>query len=158
MGVGDTAGAAVRPVAARELRDSARRARSITGAAIPAVLFAAATLGWIVEHGSHGLATAALQNALVYGVGVGSLIAAVRRFLDGAAQREEGREPERAFRAEIGVAYVGLGLLGIACAWPAEGLWAATIAMALALWAGRLAARVLRALPAAPPDGAAIRH
>lgn len=115
------------PLAERE----ADHWRSVLPLLIGPILIVAATLSWGIEHGTQGLAKAILRNALVYGVGVGGLVAALVHALRGEqVARSTGWAPGSPFQFEVAMAHLGLGVLGIACAWQGGDFWAATIAMA----------------------------
>lgn len=102
--------------------------RGVLPLLIGPIMIVAATLSWALENGTQGLATAILRNGLVYGVGVGGVVSALVHAL--RADRAGTQGGEGPFQFEVAVAHLGLGVLGVACAWQGGGFWAATIAMA----------------------------
>jgi hypothetical protein len=94
-------------------------------------MFAVAELVQLVQHGVAGFHRATLLNGLVYLIGVAGVIGATGHLLkaDNVA-RSMGWPPGSPFQWEVGVAYLGWGVLGLMCPWYGRGFWLATIVMA----------------------------
>ena len=97
----------------------------------PLVLFATAEVVQIAEHGVSGFHRATLLNGFVYLIGVSGIVGAIGHLLrSDAAARSMGWPPGSPFQWEVGVAYLGWGVLGLMCPWYGRGFWLATIIMA----------------------------
>lgn len=90
-------------------------------------LMVIADVVWLVVHGTP-LAHQALRNALVFGVGVGGLIAAMGHtiFRDQVAE-SIGWPAGNPFQLEVGFANLSLGVAGVMCAWYSGRFWLAVI-------------------------------
>jgi hypothetical protein len=97
----------------------------------PVVMFAIAELIQLIQHGVSGFHRATLLNGLIYLIGVSGIIGAAGHLLRAdATARSIGWPPGSPFQWEVGVAYLGWGVLGVMC--PAYGstFWLATILVA----------------------------
>ena len=124
------ASSAVRPEPVAQPEAEVDRWRVVLPFLIGPIMIVAATLSWAMEHGTQGLATAILRNSLVYGVGVGGVVAALVHALRADRAGRSGADGAQGpFEFEVAMAHLGLGVLGLSCAWQGGGFWAATIAM-----------------------------
>jgi hypothetical protein len=97
----------------------------------PVVLYAIAELVQLIQHGVSGFHRATLLNGLVYLIGVAGIIGASGHLLKAdKVARSMGWPPGSPFQWEVGVAYLGWGVLGVMCPWYGRGFWLATIIMA----------------------------
>ena len=102
-------------------------ARALT----PVVMFAIAELVQLIQHGVSGFHRATLLNGLVYLIGVSGIIGATGHLLrPDVLARWIGWPPGSPFQWEVGVAYLGWGVLGVMCPVYGRGFWVATIIMA----------------------------
>lgn len=89
-----------------------------------------ADLIWLIVHGGTDFGHQALRNALVYGVGVGGLIAAFgHTVLRDQVADSIGWPKGNPFQLEVGYANLGIGVAGVLCAWYAGRFWLAVIVM-----------------------------
>ena len=129
------------------------RWRGVLPLLIGPIMIVAATLSWAMDHGTQGLATAILRNSLVYGVGVGGVVAALVHALRAdRAGRAGGHAAQGPFEFEVAMAHLGLGVLGISCAWQGGGFWAATIAMTAVFGLGSAVGHVREIVDRGPFD------
>jgi hypothetical protein len=94
-------------------------------------LWLVSTVVYVAVHGSGGWEHQALRNGLVYGVGVGGLVAAIGHtvFADQVAV-SIGWPTGSGFQFEVAMANLGLGFIGNWCAFThSRGFWLATIVM-----------------------------
>ena len=109
----------------------------------PVVAFLIAEAVQVGMHGTTGFHRATLLNGLIYLIGVAGLIGASGHLLkaDDVA-RSIGWAPRSPFQWEVGVANLGLGVLGVTCASYGRGFWLATIIMASIYLLGAAAGHV----------------
>ncbi len=108
------------------------------------VLWLVSTVVFVLVHGAHGWEHQALRNGLMYGVGVGGLVAAIGHtvFADQVAE-SIGWPTHSGFQFEVAMANLGLGVLGMWCEFThSRSFWLATIVMTTVYLVGAAAGHV----------------
>jgi hypothetical protein len=95
------------------------------------LLWLVSTTVYLAVHGASGWETQALRNGLIYGVGVGGLVAAIgHTFFADQVATSIGWPTRSGFQFEVAMANLGLGVIGNWCAFThSRGFWLATILM-----------------------------
>jgi uncharacterized protein DUF6790 len=108
------------------------------------LLWLVSTVVYVVAHGASGWEVQALRNGLIYGAGVGGLVAAIGHtiFADQVAA-SIGWPTRTGFQFEVAMANLGIGVIGNWCAFTNDrGFWLATIVMTTAFLVGAAAGHV----------------
>jgi uncharacterized protein DUF6790 len=102
------------------------------------ILWLVSTAVFLGVHGRSGWETQALRNGLIYGVGVGGLVAAIgHTFFADQVATSIGWPTKTGFQFEVAMTNLGLGVIGNWCAFTnSRGFWLATIVMATVFLVG----------------------